>query len=69
VKTPVPVLLRLEDMGSYVALVVVDAAGERVAGGCLMVLNENGYQTIGAVDRTLGLPLDGRGQLKEHIVS
>jgi len=60
VVAPRPVLLRLQDYGSYIALVVVDARGNRVEGGCLMVFDDKGYRTVGGVNQTIdGLPLDG----------
>lgn len=57
--------LNLEEYNGKVVLLAVDANGNRLQQGNLLVISSQGVERCGAVDRDFGFPVDSEGRVMD----
>ena len=62
-----PLNLRLKQSGNSVTVCAVDEYGNPIPSCNLVVISASGISRCASVSRTLGLPLDSNGRVREDI--
>lgn len=60
-----PLNLRLRQEGDMVTVYAVNEYGNPIPSGNILGISAQGVNRCGAVNRSLGLPLDGSGRVQE----